>query len=267
MLATYQTIEGHDGTRLSVLGRGIGAPIVIVHGVQSTAADWAGVADELAATNRCAVLNRRGREPSGPTGAGYGVEVEVADLHALLDDVGPGATVVGHSYGGTIALLIASERADIRSLVLYEPAFPLGGPAEGGSLDAMGAAVGRGDLDEALVITMTTIMGMPVQAVEQLRGTPSWPAMRALTPATHAELAALDRVPPELDRFGALTVPVTVLLGELSAGNAFAAIADALVAAVPDADLVRLPGQHHLAHQFAPRLLADEIRAAARRAD
>jgi pimeloyl-ACP methyl ester carboxylesterase len=239
---------------------------VIVHGMQSAAPDWAAVADSLATTCRTTVLNRRGREPSGPIGASYGLPVEVADLHAVLDVAGPGATVVGHSYGGTIALLTALERQDIRSLVLYEPAFPLDGPLGGAMLDALGAAVASGDLDEALTTTMTAIMGMPAEAVEQVRGTPLWPVLRALTPATYAEFVALDGVSPSLEPFGTLDVPVTILLGELSAGTPFALIADALAKVIPDATLTRLPGQHHLAHQFAPQALAAEIAAAARRA-
>lgn len=265
-MAAYQTIKGHAGTELSLFESGTGRTVVIVHGVQSSAVDWAGVARLLATTNRCAVLNRRGREPSGPTGAGYDVGVEVADLHAVLDHVGPGATVVGHSYGGTIAMLTALKRDDIGSLVLYEPALPLGGSDAGPVLAAMGAAIEAGNLDEALTITMTMVMGMPAEAVEQCRATPLWAVLRSMTPATHAELGALGRIPPEVEPFGKLTTPVTIMVGELSAGGPFDAVAAALEPVVPDATVVRLPGQHHLAHQSAPQLLANEITAAIRRA-
>jgi pimeloyl-ACP methyl ester carboxylesterase len=264
--AATENIEAHAGTPVRLFCQGSGPTVVIVHGVQATAADWAGVADLLAATHHCVVLNRRGREPSGPTGADYDIRVEVADLHAVLDHVGPDVTVVGHSYGGTIALLVALERDDIRSLVLYEAALPLGGPLSGGALEPMGAAIQRGDLDEALVVTMTQTMGTPPEVVEQLRGTPQWQAQRDLTPATYAELSALDRVASTVEPFGKLATPVTILLGEQSGRNRFVAVGEALADVIPGARLVRLPGQHHLAHVYASALLVDEIIATARRA-
>jgi pimeloyl-ACP methyl ester carboxylesterase len=264
--AVTETIEGHAGTPIHLVRQGSGPTVVIVHGIQATAAAWAGVADLLAATHHCVVLNRRGRAPSGPTGADYDTQVEVADLHAVLDHVGPDVTVVGHSYGGTIALLAAVEREDIRSLVLYEAALPLGGPLSGAALEPMAAAIQRGDLDEALAVTMTQIMGMPPEAVEQLRGTPQWQAQRGLTAATYAELRALDRVASTVEPFGKLTMPVTILLGEQSGQNRFVAVGEALADAIPGTRLVRLPSQHHLAHLYAPGLLVDEIIAAARRA-
>lgn len=262
MSSTVETIiTSHDGTRLSMSSQGDGPCVVIVHGIQSTAQDWGEVAAFLSATHRCVLLNRRGREPSGPTGDGHCALVEANDLCCVLDHLG-GAAVVGHSYGATVGLLAALDREDIGSLVLYEPALPLDGPIGGAACDEIAAAIAQQNLDGALAITMTRIMGMSTDAVEQVRGTSPWQHLRKLTPATLAELRALDALAPTVAPFTGIATPTTVLLGELSENSAFAAVAHALVNTLPEATLARLPGQHHMAHQLAPQMLARYIRMA-----
>ncbi|MFE2679053.1 alpha/beta fold hydrolase [Streptomyces hygroscopicus] len=74
------------------------------------------------------------------------------------------------------------------------------------------------------------------------------------------ELTALNAHQPAFDRYRGIEAPVTLLLGERNEnkppyGTSFAVLAQAL----PQARLVRLPAQGHLAHTEAPDLLAKHL--------
>jgi pimeloyl-ACP methyl ester carboxylesterase len=61
-----------------------------------------------------------------------------------------------------------------------------------------------------------------------------------------------------IDRLGSVTVPVRLLVGTETADYLLPA-AQAIVAALPDADLVELVGQGHVANETAPDRLAESI--------
>lgn len=258
-----------SGTDLDYLVVGDGPVTVIVHGVQSVAAHWTEVAERL--PGRTVVPNRRGRAGSAPLGADYDLGVEVADLHRVLDGVGPGAVLVGHSYGGAIALLTAAERGDLSALVLYEPALPVGRPVTGPALDRMRAALREGDRSTALTIVATEVVGDAVEDVEAIRvGDPAgWGAMLELIATTYVELSALDRLAYDPTVLSKVSAPTTVLIGERTDREpmTFGRSARAVVAGVAGARLVLLPEQGHISHVTAPDLLAAEIRAARRVGD
>jgi len=117
-----------DGTRLSVLDSGgDGRPVVILHGLAGSAAEFAPTARALP-EHRVVLLDQRGhgrseRHPSDVSRAAF-----VADVAALLDDVGP-AVLVGQSMGAHTAMLVAAAHPQlVDRLVLLET-------AEGGDAD------------------------------------------------------------------------------------------------------------------------------------
>jgi pimeloyl-ACP methyl ester carboxylesterase len=74
--------------------------------------------DPLAERFLLRMVNRRGFGNSADTDA-EDFEVDAHDVAGLL---GGGAHLVGHSYGGVVALLAAAERPDdVRSLAVFEP--------------------------------------------------------------------------------------------------------------------------------------------------
>jgi pimeloyl-ACP methyl ester carboxylesterase len=92
--------------------------LVLVHGsVVNGAVTWA-AQEPLAERFELVVPNRRGFPP-GPEVARIDFEDEAAWLESLLE---PAAHLVGHSYGGVIALLAAARRPElVRSLTVVEP--------------------------------------------------------------------------------------------------------------------------------------------------
>ena len=86
--------------------------LVLVHGsVTAGALTWGAQLRALARPVRAVVLERPGF-PSGP--AVDRVDFERAGAW-LAEPVGPGDHLVGHSYGGVVALLAAAERPDAGS--------------------------------------------------------------------------------------------------------------------------------------------------------
>ncbi|KAB8182983.1 alpha/beta fold hydrolase [Nonomuraea phyllanthi] len=91
---------------------------------QSTEGDLArGLADH----HTVITYDRRGRGESGPTDPSLTVDAairaEVADIAALIDQVGGTAAVLGFSSGGVLALHGVQAGLPITALALWEPPF------------------------------------------------------------------------------------------------------------------------------------------------
>lgn len=101
--------------------QGQGVPLVLLHGGLSTSADWAPLVPTYARHYRVLATDRRGYGRSSPRPGferGY-LYHDAQHLAAFLDGLPvTRAHVMGHSDGGSIALLLAVERPDlVRSLV------------------------------------------------------------------------------------------------------------------------------------------------------
>ena len=86
--------------------KGEGPDVVLIHGITSTMAIWyTKVIPALASDYRVAAYDLRGHGYSGMTPTGYSSADMAGDLLALMGHVGmERARLVGHSFGGSIAL-------------------------------------------------------------------------------------------------------------------------------------------------------------------
>lgn len=121
---------------------GDGDDVVLVHGALSWGRDTFAAQLPLADRVRLHVVDRRGYVAAGPPVEGaVGWPVDVPDLVALLEELG-GAHLVGHSYGGVDALIVAGQRPDlVRSLVVVEP--PVYDLADDAEVTALAARIGE----------------------------------------------------------------------------------------------------------------------------
>ncbi len=99
---------------LSVVDRGRGPSVLAIHGQPGQAADWDPVLTGLVHDHRVLAPDRPGYGRSGGSAVDMSANAEIlADL--LLEEGAAPATVVGHSYGGGIAILLAVRRPEVVS--------------------------------------------------------------------------------------------------------------------------------------------------------
>jgi len=95
------------------LRAGNGPPVLLLHGGPGMSFDYLrDLADELAEENDVAWYQQRGQPPSAAEGP-HTVATDVDDARRVLDTLGWGkAYVVGHSWGGHLALHVAETMPD-----------------------------------------------------------------------------------------------------------------------------------------------------------
>lgn len=94
-------------------GEGDGTAVLLLHGVPETASAWRDVAPALAVGRRVLAPDLPGLGGSAYTGP-YAVPALVAQLVALIEaEVGGPVDLVGHDWGGALALALAGERPDL----------------------------------------------------------------------------------------------------------------------------------------------------------
>ena len=99
---------------------GTGDPVLLIHGSGSWGIDTFGKQRPLADEFRLIMIDRRGYGQS-PETTRMGWQTDRHDVAELLTELG-GAHLVGHSTGGTVALLAAAMVPHaVRSLVVVEP--------------------------------------------------------------------------------------------------------------------------------------------------
>ena len=93
--------------------------IALVHGSMDRSAGLLKLSRRLDDDHRVLRYDRRGYGRSAPHPGPFGMDGQVDDLVALLDE--RPAVVFGHSYGGNVALAVAARRPDlVRAVGVYE---------------------------------------------------------------------------------------------------------------------------------------------------
>ncbi len=250
-------VRSSDGVSIAFTRLGDGPAVVFVHGALSDGEDWGKVVSLLCGRFTCYCMDRRGRGRSGDAGE-YSIGLEFEDVAAVVRHAGPGTSLVAHSFGAVCALG-AALRVPVEKLVLYEPPIPVNGPVAGDALEEYRDAVNRGALDEAVEIGLKRFSRMTDSEIARVRQGRMWSKQRALAPTWVRELEAIDQHGPSVERYRSLSAPVLLLLGTES--KALRSASEALVNALPHAELEWLEGQGHVAHFRAPDVFAEKTAA------
>jgi pimeloyl-ACP methyl ester carboxylesterase len=262
--ATLMRTLSRDGTAIGWWTSGEGPPLVLVHGAVADHRRWRPLLPYLEPHATVHALDRRGRGASGDA-SGYDLAREFEDVAAVVDAVAAasGSTVdlYGHSFGGLCAYGAATLTANIGRLVLYEgwpPADPAARELPPGVGERLDALLAGGDHDAVVDTMFREVVRMPEAELAALRAQPAWPARVAAAPTITRELRALPRVAFDPARAARITVP-TLLLTGADSRDPFAADTGAVAAALPDARVVVLEGQQHVADILDPEAFAGHL--------
>ncbi len=97
-----------------------GIPIVLLHGLASQSHIFDLVAPLLAESSRVVALDQRGHGASAAPDGGYDFASVVADAAAFLDALGfKRAVIVGHSWGGNVALEFAATHPNRAAALVF----------------------------------------------------------------------------------------------------------------------------------------------------
>lgn len=261
-----------NGTDLAIRREGAGAPVLFVHGSASDARTWEAQIGPVAKTFEAIVYSRRHHRPNPDIAPGgiYAMAEHVEDLLAVIEALGRGAVhLVGHSYGGVLALIAAIRRpGQVASLVLEEPpAFNiwvsdppcpaellrlmLRRPRLALALLAFGArvigpatkAARHGDREK-----MARIFGRGVLGREAFAALPSERRRQAMENSPPEELLGPGFVRLDEDAARGVTCPALVVAGGRSPAM-FRLIAEELCALLPCAERVDIEDASHMVHE------------------
>lgn len=262
-IAVFEALPSEDpsGDAAPEVERGAAAParppLLLVHGATADHTTWRAVGPRFARTRRVYAMDRRGRGASsdGPT---YAIEREFEDVaaaakaiaaHAIAAQADGRVDVAGHSYGGRVALGASLLTPAIRRVVVYEgaPVPPGMSYRPPGLVEAVRAALDRGDGEAALATFLGGIVGMSDADLARYRADPVWPVRVAAAPTILREIEAEATAPASLDALALVTVPVLLLLGSISR-SPFRIGTEALAARLADARVAVIEGAAHAAH-------------------
>lgn len=254
-------------------------PLVLLHGAGCNLEDMRlALGDALAATHRVVLVDRPGQGWSERPDDGHSPSAQAAVLRGVLDALGiDRAILVGHSWGGALALTFALEHsARVAGLVLLAPpthphlrrltrlyrvlGAPFAGPLFAYTLALpLAAAAFDSGLREAF---------LPQTPPHDYRRRSA--AFLLLRPkaflANARDIAGLRAfLEDEAPRYGSLAAPTIIIAGDRDRVVPARLHAALLPAAVPGVKLTILPGVGHMPHHAAPeRVIAavDEVAAA-----
>jgi len=256
---SQEIITSADGTRIAYWRSGEGTPLVLVHGTAADHGRWRPVM--LAFEQRFSVVavDRRGRGGSGDSD-GYEIKREFEDVAAVVDSLGEPAFLLGHSYGGLVALEAALLTGNVRKLLLYDPGIEVAGQEiyQHEVIERLEALLEAGDRDGVVATTMREVAGLPPETVEHMRSQPVWQARVAAAHTIPRELQAVKAYGFDPERFGDLGVPTLVLIGSDSPA-ALRKAGEVVDEALPDSRAFVMSGQGHAAMDTGTDLFTTEV--------
>jgi pimeloyl-ACP methyl ester carboxylesterase len=236
--ASVNTVRSRDGTAVAFERVGRGAPLILVDGAlcHRSMGPSTPLAALLAPHFTVFTYDRRGRGDSGDS-APYGVDREIEDLQALLDEAGGAAYVWGISSGAALALEATRRGLAVTKLALYEAPFIVDDsrpriPADIVSqLTALVAADRRGDA----VRLFLRHMGAPAIAIALIRHLPLWKKLTQIAHTLPYDMTIVGPyqagTPLPAHRWNDVTIPALVMVGAKSPAwvhHSMQALADVL---------------------------------------
>ena len=227
-------------------------PVLLIHSSGFTSRQWRRLGEQLAPRHRVIApdLIGYGTAERWPAGEPFHFEKDVAALAALAALLGEPMHVVGHSYGGLLALQLALARPDlVRRIAVYEP-------VTFGLLDEPEDAPAREAIDEIGEYRPDAAWLDEVwleRFADWWQGPGAWRALpeetrrafREVAWKMSQEVATLSADRTSRERYATITAPTLVLAGERTQ-PAELHVVRKLARMLPRAELQLVPGAGHM---------------------
>ncbi|MCC1494556.1 alpha/beta fold hydrolase [Cognatishimia sp. F0-27] len=233
--------------------------VVLIHALANVAEFWSATVDALGPEWEALAVDCRGHGASGKPAGPYSVELMADDIAAVMDHAGwDSAVVAGASMGGCIAMAVAARHpARVAGLGLIDTTAWYGE-------NAVTAWEERGQ--KAVDGGMAALIGFQKTRwfSDAFRESQPEILQDAIDTFTANDVSAYLETCRMLGRadmraaLGSFQCPVAVMVGEEDYATPIA-MAEALVAAVPDASLTIVPGARHLTPLEVPDTVAEII--------
>src|SRR2546421_5574725 len=239
-----------DGVKLHYEVHGSGPALLLTHGYSSTSAMWRGQIEALSQHHQLVLWDMRGHGqsdyPDDP--AAYSEALTVADMSALLDEIGAESAIVGGlSLGGYMSLAFYRAYPErVRALLIIDtgPGFK-----KDGARDAWNKrAHETGDRFEREGLAV-------LQSLSRERSSVSHRDASGLARAARGMLAQRDaRV---IESLPGITVPTLVVVGADDAP--FLAASDYMAGKIPGAKKVVIPAAGHAVNIDQPQAFVEAV--------
>jgi len=252
-------------------------PIVLLHGATFRSEDWENIFPRLATRYRVIAYDARGHGKSGRASS-YAIGALADDLLRISETVAREPVIaIGHSMGGSTALVAASERASaFRALVLEDPV------VDNWDRDWRAeyyTEVRRAlDKRDDLPLFRRAVASLPLPS-RGPRGERTVGEVRGFYAAERLATYYADVDPAFVEQFGhskpdgherviaaSPAVPTLLLAASAADGSALKeGEAEALVKKWPDTQLVKFPGVGHRIHGLRPEPFLEALEPFLRR--
>ena len=277
-----------NGVPVHALVMGQGPDLVLLHGASGNLKDFTlGFADRLTDRYRVILLDRPGLgwtgRPAGHGGAWNNKEESPLEQAALLqgaaDQLGvENPIVLGHSFGGIVALAWGLSRPDDTAALVLLSAVSEPWPGElGWTYGVFGSRLGG-----ALVVPLITafvpkqLVSDSISAIFAPQSAPEGYAEHISTgltlrrESTRANAQQVNALRPHVvemqKNYGALHMPVEAVHGDADTIVPLKVHAEVLMRDIPNGKLTVLTGQGHMPQHTAPEAVEAAIDRAATRA-
>src|SRR4051795_6823502 len=239
-----------DGVGIHYEVHGEGPPLLLTHGYSSTSAMWHGQIEALSKHHKLVLWDMRGHGqsdyPDDP--AAYSEALTIADMAALLDEIGANNAIVGGlSLGGYMSLAFYRAHPQrVRALLIIDtgPGFK-----KDDARDAWNKrAFETGDRFEREGLAVLKSLSRERSSVVHRDASGLARAARGML--TQRDAAVMETLPH-------IKVPSLVVVG--ADDTPFLAASDYMAAKIPGAQKVVIPAAGHAAHIDQPQAFIDAV--------